>query len=465
MGQIKVEFDNTLEFSDIVMPLLSSSPMEAGENVKPNTDKMQTSVFGIQVPLISINSTLIDFDSIEYFSLSCTGPVPTLTMNVQDKYELMTNVDKPRQDNEVRIQILPRFDNAYKKINMTFYISSINVYGESVRLSCVYKVPKLISSRIEAMGELDTYSIFKKAATDTGLGFATNIAQGDDKRWVYCNNKSWLDLMNEEIEYSGRDNQMLDWWIDFWNNINLVDIYERYTTIDKDEDMMIWVAGQLNEMDIDNDVEPYKVVATLHNHPSQSGSELFVQDYEMKVNSGSQVSGGTDKIYSIYEDGLKEYKDYLIQDGDVKKDIFTKYHYLGENYGDYNYLLQREIRTGILQKINSESIKLTLNSPLLGVMRGHRVNFMKYVNDDLIEHKMQSLEEVGAINRDVKSNIPLEDYENDIGGFDGSYKLDKAASGQFLVTGVNIVYDDGWKYNITITRPACETPDVINEEQ
>lgn len=465
MSQITVEFDNTLEFSDIIMPLLSSSPAEGGDGVRPSNDKLQTSVFGIQVPLISINSTVIDFDSVDYFSLSCEGTVPTLTMQVLDKYELMTNVDKPRQDNEVRIQILPRFDNAYKKINMTFHISSISVFGEHVRLSCTYKVPKFISSRIEAMGELDTYSIFKKAATDTGLGFATNIAQGDDLRWVYCDNKSWQELLETEIQYSGKENQMLDWWIDFWNNINLVDIYERYNTIDKDEDMMIWIAGQLKEMDVDNEVEPQQVVASLHNHPGQSNSELFVSDCEIISNPGMQSSQGSDKVYSVYEDGKNEYIDYLIQDGDIKEDIFTKYYYLGEVYGDYNYILQKEIRNGILQKINSESLKITLKSPLLGVMRGHKVNFMKYVNDDMIENKMQLMEEAGAINRDVEGNIPLQDYELDENGMGGAYRLDKSASGQYLVTGVNIVYENDWKYEITITRPACDTPDIKNGDK
>lgn len=464
MGQIKLEFDNKLTFSDIIMPLLSSSQAEVGDGVRPNVDRMQTSVFGIQVPLISINSTVIDFDAVSYFSLSCTGPTPSLTMMVEDRWELISNIDKPRQDNEVRIQILPRFDDAYKKINMTFYISSINVMGKQVRLTCTYKVPKLIMSRIAAMGELDTYTIFKNAAIDTELGFATNITQGDDKRYVYSDNRSWVELLNNEIQFSGKDNQMLDWWVDFWNNINLVDIHERYTTIDPDDDMMIWVAGQVNEIGVDQEVKPQQVVATLHDHPGMTNSELYVTGYMIVNNPGVQTAMGTDKVYSIYEDVKNEYLDYLIQDGDIKEDIFTKYMYLGEGYGEYNYLLQKEIRLGLLQKINSETVKITLKSPLLGVMRGHKVNFMKYVNDDKIEAKMQNLEEVGVIDRSVDTNIPTKDYELNTTNPDGNYRLDKTVSGQYLVTGVEIIYDNGWKYTLTLARPACDTPDIKNEE-
>jgi hypothetical protein len=331
-------------------------------------------------------------------------------------------------------------------------------------MTCTYKVSAFISSRIEAMGELDTYSLFKKAAMDTGLGFATNIAQGDDIRYVYCNNKSWQDLLYEEIQQSGKDQQMLDWWVDYWNNINLVDIYDRYTTIDQDDDMMIWIAGQIHEMGVDQEVEPQQVVATVHDHPAHSNSELFVTEYHIKTNPGVQSSEGSDKVYSIYEDSNNEYKDYLIQDGDVQKDIFTKYAYLGENYGDYNYLLQREIRAGLIQKINSETIKITLQSPLLGIMRGHKLNYMRYVNDDMVENRLKTLEEAGAISRDVEANIPLKDYEIE-GHQDGSYRLDKTVSGQYLVIATEIVYDNGWKYNLTLARPAGSTPDIKNEDE
>jgi hypothetical protein len=384
-------------------------------------------------------------------------------MIVEDKYKLVQNVDKPRQDNEVRIQILPRFEDAYKKINMTFHIASINVVGEFLSLTCTYKLPSFVSSRLESMGMIDTYSLFKKSAVETGLGFATNIVQGDDVRYVYCNNKSWQDILEEEIQNSGKDNQMLDWWIDYWNNLNLVDIYDRYTTIDKDDDMMIWIAGELKEMDVDNEVKPQKVVATVHNHPGHGNSELFVSNYVIRTEPGIQSSMGSDKVYSIYEESLGEYKDYLIQDGDIHKDVFTKYEYLGECYGDYNYLLQRQIRGGLIQKMTSETIVITLNSPLLGIMRGHKLNYMRYVNDDMIENKLKTLEEAGAIDRNVDGNIPLKEYEVE-GHQDGAYRLDKTVSGQYLVLGTEIVYDDGWKYNITLTRPAVDTPDIKNED-
>lgn len=465
MSQITVEFDNTLELSEIVVPIVSSSSAEAGEGYSDRgmLDKMQTSVFGIQVPLIQINSTVVDYDAVQFFSLKSEGVLPELTMIIEDRYEFISNIDKPKSDNEVRIQIIPRFDNAYKKVNLSFYITNISVSGKMVRLSCAYKMPKMTSSKFESLGQLDTYSLFKQSAQDTGLGFATNISQMTDNRYIYCDNKSWLDLLNEEIQFAAADTQILDWWIDLWNNINLVDIQERYNAIDSDEDMKIWIANQVNEVSTDETTDGVETVALIHNHPAQNHSELFVTDYSIQNTPGQHLSRGTDHMYSIYEDVNDEYLDYLIQDGDIQNDIFTKYEYLGEVIGEHNYLLQKELRKCFLQKISADSIKVTLQSPSLGLMRGHKVNFIRYVNDDKIENTMTNLEEAGLIDRNVDSNIPLSDFDLTGNDDNGRYIVDRTVSGQYLIQSVNIQYNDGWKYVLTLIRPTSEIPNIVNE--
>ena len=118
MGIIFKEFDDMLEKSEIITQLRSSSVEEAGEDYADShlTDKAQTSVFGIQVPLIMINKTVIDFDCVRFFSLQSTHTLPELSLTVEDRFELINNIDKPYTDNEVRIQILPKFENAIKAL-------------------------------------------------------------------------------------------------------------------------------------------------------------------------------------------------------------------------------------------------------------------------------------------------------------------------------------------------------------
>ena len=365
MSIVKLEFDNKLKKTPIIVPLVSSSKQEAGDSYQDTnlTDKAQTSVFGIQVPLIQINSIVIDFDAVQYFSLKSTNKLPELNLIVEDRYELITNIDKVTNDNELRVQIIPRFDNTYKKIDLTFYITNIQVIGKSIKLSAAYKVSDLIKSQFKSFGEIDTYSIFKEIALETNLGFATNIAKLDDLRYIYCDHKSYYELLNNEINFANSTKHIIDWWVDFWDNINLVDIKERYNTIDPDKDLQVWISGQVDEVTVNTKLEPIKTDAVINNIPGMNNSELYFKSYKIQNNSGAQLSSGTDKVYSIYEDSNVEYKDYLIQDGDVKQDIFLKYDYMGENYGEYNYLLAKPLREAFLQKINTETIVVTLQSP------------------------------------------------------------------------------------------------------
>jgi hypothetical protein len=454
------------------MQLISSSIAEAGDQLTQfvtgnMTDKAQTAVFGIQTPLIMINTTIIDFDAVQYFNLKSVGRLPELTLTVEDRFELINNIDKPGNDNEIRIQLLPKFDNAYKKIDLTFFITNVQVSGKLVRLTCSYKLPALYSSQFKSFGQIDTYSLFKEIAQETQLGFATNIAELSDTRYSYCDNKSLFELMNTEIEYANATDHIIDWWVDLWDNINLVDIKDRYNSIDNDEDLHIWIAGQINETTMDKEITPINVVATLNNHPSMTTSELFVKKYCINNKPGKQLAKGSDKVYGIYEDRLSDYSDYLVQDGDIKSDIFTKYDYVGENYGEYNYMMAKQLRDSFIQKMTTETIDVTLQSPLLALMRGHKVNFIRYVNDDKVENKISMLEKIGLVNRDVETNIPLSDYEiNSEDGTTGQFRIDKTVSGQYLILGVNVVYtNNAWDYTLTLAKPSSTNVSIINNQE
>lgn len=467
MSIILKEFDHSLEKSEIVMPIMSSSKQEAGDNYQnEKTDVAQTSVFGVQVPLIMINNTIIDFDDVKFFSISSVDKLPELTLTVIDKFELITNLDKPEKDNEVRIQILPKFEDVYKKINLTFYISDITVNGSLVRLTCTYKLPYLTSSQYKSFGELDTYTFFRNIALDTKLGFASNISELTDKRYIYCDNKSLLEIMTSEIELSESSNHILDWWIDFWDNINLADIKERYNTVDPDELIKIWVTGECSDITIDKKVEPIQATAVISNYPHSSSSELFFNDYQSIIQPGSYISEGTDIVYSIYNEIELDYNDYLVQDGDVKEDIFLNYEYVGENYGDYNYILSKYLRNTYIRKMNSECIKVTMPTPVLGLMRGHKVNFLRYVNDEKLENKLKSLEENEIINRNVESNIPLSKYDipKEERLSNGNFILDRTVSAQYLISAIEMIYENNqWKYVLTLIKPASTNVSIINE--
>ena len=121
-----------------------------------------------------------------------------------------------------------------------------------------------------------------------------------------------------------------------------------------------------------------------------------------------------------------------------------------------------------MQKINSESVKITLGTPLLGLRRGSKVNFTGYVDDSRIETKFEVLEEQGYIDGMPQTNIPYDDSETpDEPPLDdnGTFTVDRQVSGQYVITACDIKYDgEQWLYELILNRPADQKAKFINEE-
>lgn len=476
MGQIYLQFDNKLEHDEIIIPLTNSSPEEAGSNYVYNKSGLQqTSVYGVLTPIIKINNITISFYDVNYLSLSSTKATPEISFSIKDSRDLIKRIGTPGNDNNIQIQILPPFDNAYKKINMDFYITNINIKGDEIVGSGRYKLPKLTNTQYKCFGEISTYDLMESIAIETGLGFATNVDHDmNDTRLIYCNNKSYLEILNKEIKFSNSDQtHVYNYWIDFWNNLTLVDIYDRYNTIEKEEDMQVWVSGQPNEMTEGIKHNPMQITAILSNNPVTSNTELFVESYEIINKPRSQVSKGSDKVLTSYNDSKGCFEEVLIQDGNVKKDVFLKYDYIGECYSDYNYLLAERKREAYMQKLNTESVKVVLKTPLLGLMRGEKVEFAWYTNDTDSDNKINSLKSVNTekhmlFNDNVQVIGNLSGLDNDsqssLGAVD-TFKLDKSISGQYMISSQNIIYNNGeWEYELILNRPAWHKPNFFNEE-
>lgn len=454
MGQIKVKFDHKLKQPRIVTPLVYPA---SGETNKPditggNTPYKQTALYGIVTPLVRVNDIVIDIDSVLYFELDGKGRLPKLELTILDKSDIIKGLQNPGTDNEVRIQILPRLENAYKKIDMTFYIKHCDNDDNVLYLSCIYKIPNLYNNRVKCFGELSSYEFFEKVANECQLGFATNVESTNDKRYLYCAYESYNELMEKTISTSGDDLQnpiLYDYWIDYWNNINFVNIYERFNSVDKDEDMMIYV----NSLDMDlsqtsKDEENYtKMVATLSNDPRHQDMELSINQYDTIVNSYQN----SDKVFSVYNMGNDEHKDFFFQDKNQLKDIFLKYEYVGENYRDYNYLLASSYRELLLNKMKSEIIEVSLKSPLLQLIRGGKVNIMWYDTNNILDIKKKQL---GIKDEDIETNIPIDPQQGTFEYNGPLYRINKEISGQYLILNSVIRYEDyNWSCDLQLTRP------------
>ena len=398
---IEVKHDPKIEFPTIEIPMLH----EDEEN--PYSPIKQTNVEGVLVPLFRYNNYTITFDNVVRMKLTCDN-VPRITVVFLDSYGIIKPLDTPGVDSVLYLQILPPFDDAYKKIQLGFRITNVKIKGSLVSLS----------------------------------GSGTQ-----DERYIYNANKKPLSFLNDEIVYAGEKEHVFEWWVDFWNNINLVDIYKEYTKPVPDDELLIWITDNLSQSanpDSSNP-EPYQQSAVLCNIPAMAPTDLFIRDYTPKVSAG----GTTDMNFEVYMLDKQDRYSTLIQDGDVKKNIVENYEYGGEIFGDFDYLTRRATRNMFIRKINSQVIEVKTKNPLLGLMKGGHINMLWYDTNNIIIDKY--------ITDEVESNIPVGD---DFVIGDDKYKINKTISGQYYISNITYEYDgeQGWVTTYILSRSA----DMIN---
>jgi len=431
---ITVKSDPKLVFPDIEVPMTSEGETNNMSGIR------QTNVTGILVPLIRFNNQTIDFQQVKRMTL-INGTIPELRLTFEDYAGVIKSTDTPSPDNVLYLQILPPFDDAYKKICLSFYVTNIKIRGTEITISASYNIPGWYDNKMKPYGLLSTYELFENVANEYGLGFCSNMENSQDERWIYNPNNTPNAFLNKEIEFSGNKEHVFEWWIDLWNNLNLVDVYKEYNEILSDEDMMIWISDSFNDASSPDVVaKPMKRPAVLCNHMNLSVESLFFHNYVPKLKSGA----GTDINFEVFSMNDLESTSALIQNGDVHKSVIMEYQYGGEVFGDFDYLTQRSARGMFLNKINSQTIEVTLYKPQLGLIKGGHVNVWWFDTNNVVVSDID--------NSQVESNIPLPD--NIVDG-DTTYTINKSVSGQYYISNILFEYNVGkWAITYTLSRPA-----------
>lgn len=438
---IELKFDNTLIIPSIEVPIYNESK-ENDPKYGADGPSIQSKTDGIFYPLLSINNVFVPFQEVVSMELSCTT-YPKLQLVVEDTLGIIKTLDNPNVDNLLQLQIIPPFDNAYKKINLMFYITDISIYGTRVDITGVYNVPEFWDTTMESYGCLTSYEFFETIAKRFHLGFCSNISGSNDPRYIYSTNNKIVDVMEREIRQSGDGEHVYEFWIDFWNNINFIDIYNEYNLKERDENMQVWIPGARHNTNnsLDN-YPPMKTLAMLTNLPMMVQSPLYITSYTPVVTSPLC----SDKIIEIFNFEEKDTENIVIVDGDVKNDIFKEYQYFGENFGKYKYLYQKATRDFFINKISAQTIEVTLPQPVLGLMRGGKTIVYWYeLNKYITQEAMK--------NTSITSNISLPDniiYD------DSQYIINASISGQYYIVNSSISFQTGkgFSQSLVLGRPA-----------
>lgn len=437
---IKVKFDNNLPDVEVEKPLYPTSPEEGGSDA---SDVSEIKVTGTYTPLIKFNDKTIQWQDVLSMTLGCTGFTPTLSLTIIDHNNVIMMLDTPGPDNSVIVEILPKFDKIYKKIKLSFYVTNIrnNTYEKTINIEGIYNCKGLNDCNLESFGKISTYKFYEQIAQRLKLGLCSNIDDSGDERWIYMDSNTFLDSLQQELQYGGTSECILDGWIDLWNNINIVNLRDLYSGAPDKLDK-IWVTSNLITFDTKVTDDPIEIDPIITNDFSRKVSSMYIDNYTTLSSNKSNSIFGTDRAINIFNIDNELNQSLLIQDGSgVKEDVFIKYYYNGEYIGEDNngnYLYQQELIDSFKQKINNNVISVRLGQPCLGLMRGGKVNLEWYDDSDMnadVYHK----------GKEIKSNIDLvsnfiEDEDLDL-DLPTAVILNRKISGQYYIKGTNIIYN------------------------
>lgn len=454
----------------IVLPehevtMLSTNEEQVGHPLEYNREYMQTRVHGIMAPLIFLNGLVVDYDNLISFALDWTKMVPTIKFEFVDPNNSFARYAKPGLSNEIQVQILPAHDNTYRKINLLFYVTSIHIVGDTIQGEASYKVMDFVQTKYESLGQKSTYELCEYIAQQTGMGLASNMEGTEDKRYIQAREESYEDLLMNEVEESLANQDVVqEAWVDLWNNLVLANMYDRFESLDGEEDMQVWIrSGFMPDATASGESEvPTKSLALFTNAPTMAGSELAAEDYIQHTSGSGGYASGTSKASCTYMEATHSWSYSYSSDGDVNKDEFLNSEYTGEVYGDYNQIRSRENRDTFLKKMNSERLSIFTSQPLLGINRGDQVRVLWYDSNDNLDINDEYLRKRGLQISKEDPGLGWIGAMDNIADPDLHLRVNYQVSGQYTVIGVYITWTaQKWDVEYILTKPARQKIDLI----
>ena len=433
MGKIKVIRDPNIDIPQIVDLLVEPAPEDGGS---VDIDNPQTHITGILAPLVKFNDVVIKSEDLLSFRLSSEGFLPECSFTFRDNIGFVSGLHKPNKNTEVQVQIIPAADNMSKKINIVFAIDNVDVFDNIVTCSCIYKVKGLYDTRLESFGCISTFELFDTISNKTRLGFASNINGIADKRWIYANGISYIDIMQRETDNGGEEMLIPMSWIDFHNYIILEDVFSRY----REHDDNLKIKALTSVLQNSKGERKFVELSGITNDESYNNCSLYVKSYKMLGNNGDIIYRGDNKLIDTYIYEKRSTEQIQLVDSDFKENnSIYRYSYIGEVFGEYNMFAQQFCNSTFIKKINTNIIEVELTQPILDLERGDKVNFNWY--------------DYNSILKSINSMNGESDNDNQ----DDSV-LNKQVSGQYLIVATIIDFENNngdfkWSYKIRMTKP------------
>jgi hypothetical protein len=307
----------------------------------------------------------------------------------------------------------------------------------------ILNVDELHYCKFEAFNDT-SFNLLKKIANKFNLGFATNVTSSNDKmKWINPAN-TYLKFIKDITKHSYISDDNFIWsFIDFYYNLNYVDIQKEIQEFNKEEKDFVYDPTIDSDKENETEVKHY-----LTNNPAVNMTNKYISKFNLvnhsfgtnlKKHYNTKTRWYNSDNFTIYDEKIKNLeneaeKSKLIQLEDKESDI-SKFNYTGEFYGklDPDNCHEKYFYAKMLNEYN-----------ILGLDKMKMVIYLKLVNFDIKRFQNINIE-IWNINetftQEAENEKPLQN-------------INKRLSGFWYVTGINYIYkrSGGVEQEITLMR-------------
>lgn len=364
----------------------------------------------INIPVIKMNNIVLKDNQIDFLKIFYNSFIPEIILSVKDSDNLVRTLDTPGYDNDISIVITTEINGYYKKINLQFYITKIQIFDEYISYNAKFKFQDLNKNIFKQIGKgkLNTYNMLKEIAQECKLGFASTKKCEDikDDRYRLAQSQTYIDLITQHIAFSGIDEESIfDCWIDLFGYLVLINVpYVFHEKVDQEQLMIYSMVGYHSGLEESSEVTGIQLQRTLTNNKVNANNyNLLIENYEPIVNNESIYNDGAlnENYYLTGLGNTNQIKTEQIQiienslDGIKQADTyeFKKNNFLGIEFDpDMPILFKTQLNKRYFDKLKSRKLKVELSSYNLGLERGTLVNVViKEYNQTIIKQLNQNI--------------------------------------------------------------------------
>jgi hypothetical protein len=396
-----------------------------------------------RLPYVVINGVTIESKDIRYLKISNDTFLPGIEIVFFDPTDYIWDSNFPLDQQIVSILIRSNSD-LLMPIRMDFWIYEFNsvkndgqesekkTYSVLGRLN----VPYIIKN---SSFKGTSYDVLKQISEQTELGFASNIdSTNDNMTWINCGIDYVREQIPEIVKRSYISDNTFTWaYVDFWYNLNYVDIEKQIGESTKDSKTV----DPNSSLTGTDDTLPL----ILSNHPNYKSTNLYIDKFNL-VNSSTQTNFELGYNPHIYYYTMKEKKinnlllDTISSKGDNSDKIVLKGQPQDNNYGinqSKNYFLGKiDVDNShenylYAEQMNLHNIKFIQNVSMTVILKN--INFHLY-RFQPVKINIYKLKQLGNDTNPVTSADIQSSKDVD------KYKLNERLSGDWLIVGINYTY-------------------------